>query len=164
MKKIRSAGKAALSLLLCCVMLSCTTFAAGPVEVCHLGNGITVTFGGKAPDIEPYAAKKVDLISMSVNCGNSYTIIPPVTTRAEDGSRLSLRVDSTGGTDVEVKCTLTMSNGEKITRSNVIAPPNYFLVEVSNNNGAGLVCTVDVQVRAFQSGETGTAFIYMKQW
>lgn len=28
MKKIRSAGKAALSLLLCCVMLSCTTFAA----------------------------------------------------------------------------------------------------------------------------------------
>lgn len=159
MKKIRTIGKAALSLLLCCAMLSCAAFAAGPVEVYHLGD-LTITFGGEPLAIEP----RDYLWHKSVPCyGSHYTEAFSRATDPNDGDNLSVRVDSIGGIEIEVKCTIRYSNGGKFEKTDVISPSGYFYVDITGN-GNGVNCDVTIQVKAYNANETGTANVSVKQW
>lgn len=158
MKKIRTIGKATLSLLLCCAMLSCTAFASGQVEVYHLGD-LTITFGGEPPAIEPrdYSWHK------SVSCdGSGYTTAYHHATNPNDGDNLSIRVDSIGGIDIEVKCTITAPDGREVIKTDVISPSGYFHFDITGN-GNGVDCTVDIQVKAYYANESGTANVYVQQ-
>lgn len=159
MKKIHTIGKAALSLLLCCAMLSCAAFAAGPVKVYHLGD-VTVTFGGEAPVIDPQANETVLL-------GGNFTFnsaleFAPIHTNPKNGSDLSLRIDNFGNTNIRVSYTIKVKGEPELHLSEQISPLACVYGNATSQSG-GLECSVSIKVEPVNAGETGCAYVSVVQ-
>lgn len=160
MKKLRTISKATLSLLLCCAMLSCVAFAAGPVEVYHVGD-VTITFGGEAPTIMPQANQKVLLGGDFIF--SSTRKFYPIRTDPNDGSNLSLRVDNFGSTNIRVTYTIKVGNEPEVEVMKEI-PPIAYVYGSATSEAGGLNCTVTIEVEPVNAGETGHAYISVLQY
>lgn len=159
MKKLRTISKAALSLLLCCAMLSCAAFAAGPVKVYHVGD-VTITFGGEAPAVEPQANETVLL-------GGDFTFnsaleFAPIYTNPKNGSDLSLRVDNFGNTNIRVSYTIKVKGEPEVKLTQEISPFAYVYGNATSKAG-GLDCSVSIKVEPVNAGETGYAYVSVVQ-
>lgn len=160
MKKIRTIGKATLSLLLCCAMLSCTAFASGQVEVYHLGD-VTITFGSEPPAIEPLA-DEIILLGKDNYTFSSFQEFS-VNTKPEDGSDLSLRIDNYGNTNIKVLYTIKVEGEQELKLKREISPfANVY--GTATSKAGGLKCAVNIEIEPANAGETCTASICVKQW
>lgn len=157
MKNTRSLGKKVLCLLLCCVMLNCTAFAAKPAEV-HQFDEATIIFGGDSSPAKGRAMDE-DIATIPIRCSHSWVVIPPVSACIDEGQSMSASVYNCGDTKIEVKCTIRLPDeGIAVDKTGVVDPSDSFEAKAISQKD-GLNCTMDIQVRTYNAGETGIADI-----
>lgn len=161
MKTTRKMGKRLLSLLLCCVMLGCTAFAAAPNEI-RVGDLIIST----NPDagINPlFLGPSHKLFDASSSSTSSRPFVYLVNTDPDLGSRMEIKVENTGDTVINVELTITASSGSPLTLDQNLNPGAAFDRVVSQKDGLGLDCSISLTVKPVKTGVIGNFYVSIYQ-
>lgn len=162
MKSVRNFGRMALSLLLCCAVLTCTAFAA-ETEVFHLGN-VTIVSNHAPSEIMPL--KELHLFydnevgTCTFNSGRKY----PGTCRAVNGDYLALQVTNTGNTDLKIRFSVTI-DGDTVAVNEILTPQQrVYSTSAFTKDGSGLNCTFEVEILSADRLKSGDYTIYAAQY
>lgn len=162
MKTARKFGRMALYLLLCCVMLNCTAFAAGP-EVVQFGD-VTITLDAPVPDVMPLAKKLIIIDNEPGDCTYNTAYKIGDSTDPKYGNFMVIQVTNTGSVPINITVTYTM-DGQSYTSSVYTLTPETKVYSATSdtNTAAGLDISFEIRITSAIPGTMGTFTTYVCQ-
>lgn len=161
MKNTRKFGRIVLSFLLCCTMINCTAFAAGP-EVIQVGN-VTIVSGLTPTGIMPLREEHRffnETGSCTYNTASTFSgICHPV-----NGDYLKVIITNTGDADLAIRFGVTVDGDTGAVNEILTTEKEVYETSAFRKDGTGLDCTFTIDIKSNQRGKIGDFYIYVVQY